>query len=276
MRQLAYQHFRVDPQARQKKLDGYETGDYRRVCIAVAAAVAEGAMISIIGERGVGKTCALWRALRSNQVGPVEIIEPLRLDRERMHIGDIQTAIIEQLSQGRETVRHSSEARAGQTRRLLKAGKRPVLVIDEAHLLHHATVRALKRLRELGSRGMPGGLLSIILVGQHDPTANIAEVALRTDTLHLAGLTTAERRRVVELILGPCADSDAREMIIQSDAAANWLELLRLIDDCLVAGMDSKTLQAEAVARVLGQSDGTAAQTPALGRVAQTIEERAA
>lgn len=244
MKHIAYRHFQLpaDLWAKHKP-----TADSKRISIVVAAALGAGDMVFIVGERGCGKTHSLWLALKTTDH---KIVEPLRLDREKLHIGDIQSAIVMQLSD--EKPRHSGEARAGQVRRLL-ASTRAVLVIDEAHLLHHQTLRSLKRLRELGARGKARQSLPIILAGQRDTTSAIPEVGLRTDVLSLSGLSKTEARNILTSLIGRCASPQVIELIAGSAAARNWLELRQLVDNCLAQSMSSgKKITIKAVRQVLG------------------------
>ena len=275
MKYLIYQHFGLasDPWPPREA-----TADARRVSLTVAAAVAGGGMVAIVGQRGVGKSHALWSALGGIDCS---IVEPLRLDRERLHIGDIVSAIVTQLSD--ESPRHSAEARAGQARRMLRAARgkrRPALAIDEAHHLHHSTLRALKRLRELGARGKRGALLPVILVGQSDPTARVAEVGLRTDTLTLSGLSPAEASAAVTATLGSVMTPEAVELLAGDARARNWLELQSLVDECLSAAMVAGEQQVDAarVRRVLGDGGAQARlpEAPAPGRVAAALQRQQA
>ncbi len=248
MKHIAYQHFHLGaaPWAAHQ-----ETADAVRVAMAVQAAVAAGAMVAIVGRRGLGKTHALWAAIDAVDCA---VVTPLRLDRERLRIGDVLLAVVAQLSE--ETPRASAEARTGQARRLLRAARRPVLVIDEAHDLHPRTVRSLKRLRELvAGRGQRATLLPVILVGQSDPVERIAEVALRTDTMHLGGLTQEEAITALER-LGDAIDAPARAELARSERARCWLELQTLTDECLAAAMaeGAERVTAGVVRRVLGRS----------------------
>ena len=272
MKSIIYHHFGLpaDPWERHQK-----TADAHRIGLAVQSAFKGGALVEIVGQRGSGKTHAAWQALTALDA---TVIEPLRLDKENLHIGDIQRAIIETL--GDETPRHSAEARAGQVRRLLVAAgnQGAVLLIDESHCLHHQTLRALKRLRELGARGKRKSLLPIILLGQRAATASAAEVALRTHTLTLAGLTRAEAEAAIKATLGAAVESAAAKAIAASPAAGNWLELERACDDALTIAMaDGETrLTAATVRKVLGADPGAepAAATgtaPAPGQVAEAL-----
>ena len=257
MKQLIYEHFGlgINPWPQHQT-----TADARRIDLALSAALGGSAMVSIVGQRGIGKTHGVHQALADGAT--CTLIEPLRLDKENLHIGDIQRAIVTCLSD--ESPRHSGEARAGQVRRLLRDATAPLLLIDEAHCLHHQTLRSLKRLRELTLRGRNTRLLSIVLLGQYDPTARISEVALRTDTVPLGGLTKAEAGAALKSALGTAAEPAAITAIAGSEQARNWLDLQRLTDDCLAIAMAAgeKTLTAAHAQQVLG------GPAPATGKVA--------
>ena len=120
--------------------------------------------------------------------------------------------------------------------RLLGA-QRAVLVIDEAHLLHHQTLRAIKRLRELGARGRRTALLPVILMGQSDPTARVAEVGLRTDSLSLAGLSRAEVMAALAGAVGAVIPAPAAKVLAADARSRNWLDLQRLATDAMAAAM---------------------------------------
>ena len=190
-----------------------------------------GGSLAISGPRGSGKTHAVWRAL---EACGATVVEPIRLDRERLTLADVLAAIVRDLSG--ERPRHSNEARAGQARRLLRsAGGAVALLIDDAHALHHNTIRGLKRLRELGARGRRQGALAIILTGQADATRPVPEVGLRSARLALAGLARREIVEALRLAWGDTVDAAAAERIAEDPRAVNWLDLQALARDCLAA-----------------------------------------
>ena len=272
MRALLYGHFGLatDPWPEHQA-----TADAGRVRQLVNATLAGGAMVAISGHRGSGKTHALWQALGKTDS---HVVEPMRLDRERLNIADILSAIVTELSD--ERPRHSGEARAGQARRTLRRATRPVLVIDEAHHLHHNTLRALKRLRELGARGKRGALLPVILVGHCDPTARVAEVGLRTDSLAISGLSPAEAGAAATAALGSVMVPEAVELLVGDTRARNWLELQDLVDQCLGAAMVAGERQVDTarVRHVLGDGGAQARlpEAPAPGRVAAALQRQQA
>ena len=258
MRLLVYDHFGLPPDP-WAELD-IATADAVRATALVNAAVQAHAFVSLVGPRGAGKTCAVRRALHDG----VKVVEPLRLQRERLHLGDIETAIVRDLSD--ERPRRSAEARTGQVRRILRTAAtrhNVVLLIDDAHVLHHATLRGLKRLRELGAANRRGVLLGVVLVGQSDRTEQAAEVRLRSDRLHFAGLTVAEAKAAVEAVLNgdrTRIDLDALDVLAGADRARNWLDLEALVDDCLAAAMErgASAVDSGCVGAVLGPAKGGA------------------
>lgn len=214
----------------------HPTADSTRVALAVQAAVEARALVSVLGPRGAGKTCALRAALAAHD--GVRVVEPLRLDRERLHLGDVASAIVRELSD--EAPRRSGEARAHQVRRILggasRVGGRVVLVIDDAHCLHGQTVRGLKRLRELSWIGR-SPLLGVVLVGQRDAAARAPEVGLRGDALWLAGLTVPEAASAIRAVARQASgaallDDEAVAHLAANQRARTWLDLAALMDDC--------------------------------------------
>ena len=241
------------------------TADAARVAKLVRAAVQARAFVSVLGPRGSGKTHAVRAALHETEA---QIIEPWRLDRERLHLGDLQVALVRELSD--ETPRRSGEARSGQVRRLLDAAAEEralVLLIDDSHCLHSQTLRGLKRLRELGAwrRGKKKVRLGIVLVAQTDRTERIAEVGLRSGRMWLAGLSRAEASSALDRVLNQRIEPAARKALARSPRARGWLDLQALADECLTEALAraEPTITAEAAAAVLR---GTAAgrRTPAL------------
>lgn len=202
-----------------------DTADARRVRDAVGLAL-DGGLVSVSGPRGSGKTFAARAALAAR--GAVAV-EPLRLDRERLTLPDVLTAVVGQLSG--EAPRHSGEARAAQARRLL-AGRGAVVAVDDAHLLHGQTVRGLRRLREMPWRGT-GPLCGVLLLGQRDRTAAIDEVGLRTERIALAGLAASEAEAALRSAFGAALGNGARRLLAERNR--NWLDLRAAAERALEA-----------------------------------------
>ncbi|MYI76070.1 MAG: AAA family ATPase [Acidobacteria bacterium] len=245
---LIRQHFNlpVDPWAGL----GIDTADSRRIAIMVRAAVRDRAFVSIAGPRGSGKTHAVSVALHGQDV---QLVELFRLDRERLHMGDIATAIVRDLSD--ERPRRSGEARDGQVRRILGTTRGAVVVlIDDAHLLHGNTLRALKRLRELPWQGRRP-LCGVVLVSQRDATERIDEVRLRSTQFELEGLRPAEVAAAVGGVLGELIEPDALELLSRSPKVANWLDMQFVVDQCLeeTAAQDLQRVGVAVIERVVGK-----------------------
>ena len=262
MKLLTYQAFGLPPDP-WADLD-MATTDAVRAAEMVRAAVAAQAFVSIVGPRGAGKTRAVRRALGGQTV---RMVEPLRVQRERLHLGDIETAIVRDLSD--ESPRRSGEARSGQVRRILRAVSRHsniLLLIDDAHVLHHATLKGLKRLRELGGRDRRAAL-GIVLVGQQDRTERIPEVGLRSDRLRFVGLTSTEAMEAIYQVLGERELIAPAELqtLAASPRARNWLDLEALVDDCLVEAQarGAGRVDAACVGVVLNPGNGSPAQPKA-------------
>ena len=245
MKILTRQHFKLpaDPWA------GWTcaTADQTRVADLIKAAVAGDLFVSIIGPRGSGKTQAARAALADCGAG-ARVVEPLRLTRDKLHMGDIETALIVSLAD--ESPRRSGEARSRQARRVLGAAsrnKKIALFIDDAHVLHSQTLRALKRLRELSFAGR-APLLSIVLAAQRDKTASIPEVGLRSDALTLGGLAKVEVEEALRAagLLDSAMTADGARLLAAAPAAGNWLDLRQLVDDCLFQALAAGARQVDA------------------------------
>lgn len=214
-----------------------QTADGAGVAALLRAAVEARVIVAVTGERGTGKSVAVAHALGA--LDDVRVITPLRLARDRLHVGDIEDAVIRDLSD--ERPRRSGEARSQQTRRLLghASGKRRiVLLIDDAHALHHATLRALKRLMEL-SWMTRAPLLTVVLICQHDVISAISELALRTDQRTMLGLSGTEVRGALRAVLGARIEASAIERIAELPGARAWLDLQRLVDELIVLALSA-------------------------------------
>ena len=242
-----------------------DTADAARAGEMIAAAAASRLFVNILGPRGSGKSRAVWRALRRPGV---QVVSPLRLDRERLHLGDIQSALIRDLSN--ETPKQSGEARSYQTRIVLGSAQqngRVVLLLDDGHVLHHSTLRGLKRLREMSWLGL-SPLLGVVLIGQSDPARDLPEVSLRADTLTFAGLTQGEASEAIQRALNgkrQVVSAEAAEALAASPRARNWLDLQALVDECLAeaAARGEKDITPAVAAAVVGDRKRQAPEAPA-------------
>jgi len=221
---LDYLGFRKDP----FRTAGLGTNDGKRIQRILSMAIQARAMVSIVGERGVGKTRAVKDALKSLRVRTVLVRSS---DKARLMIGGIEGAMILDLSE--EKPKRGGEIRARQLRRVLGEASRNqkiVLVIEEAHRLHGQTLRALKCLRELTWMGETE-LFTVVLLGQSDPMnkGGVAEVRLRSDTIHMKGLTENEIAGYIQSAVGAVFAEEAINAVALLPEAKNFLNLQNIL-----------------------------------------------
>lgn len=184
----ARQHFRLsrDPFADPVSADDvFLSPDIRYVREAMYQVARHGGFLALVGESGAGKSTLreelIDRIRREEQA--VIVIEPYVLAMEgndtvgktlkAQHIAESIMACVSPLAK----TRSSPEARFRQLHESLRdsarAGHSHVLIIEEAHSLPLATLKHLKRFRELKDGLRP--LLSVVLIGQPELAAKLSE-----------------------------------------------------------------------------------------------------
>lgn len=181
------------------------TDDARYVLGSMLDAALHGNFLAVVGESGSGKTTLRRLMLeRLKAEGEsVVVIEPYILttggqgkDAKPLRAGHIAEAILAAVAPGRR-LPASAEARSRllheQLRQSNRGGNRHLLLIEEAHDLHVATLKSLKRFFELED-GLTR-LLSIVLIGQTElgvklssAGADVREVVQRCDVVTLPPL----------------------------------------------------------------------------------------
>ncbi len=206
----------------------YETGDMARIRRILTMAVESRAMVSIVGERGIGKSKSVEAALE--KIG-VRRISVEKAQKERLSIADIQKAMLLDL---KEAPKKDGELMARQLRRVVgeasaKQARPLVVVIEEAQRLHGNTLRSLKTLREIEWMG-ERELFSVVLVAQSDPMnrAGVSEVRLRTDLIQMHGLSPDEATGYLRATIGKHFSDEALEAVGELPQATNYLELQEL------------------------------------------------
>jgi len=213
----------------------FESADLKAVRRAVSECVRNTGWLTVIGKSGVGKTTAVNHALAA--MPDVRVVEPACFDRRRLTIGAVLEATIRDLDPG-ETVRMGLESRSRQWRRVVgdaTANGRVLIVIEEAHALHHETLRALKRLREVGWARQRAPLVGIVLVAQPailPILRRVREVGLRVTRHSVSGLTEREvgeyLRHAGFRVHAKAVKEFARahreplELVNMADAARDW------------------------------------------------------
>ena len=192
-------------------------------------------MVALIGSIGAGKTTILQEALR--QLPKDVIVVWVRsLDKERLRIGSIVSALIYDLSM--ESPRRDFEARSRQLNRILGTTvvndrRKVVLVIENAHWIHWKTLVALKELREMSFAGV-SPLFGIVLVAWHtieEKLRRIKEISLRMVRVEVSEkngwMTFEERQRYLAFKFGAVMDETVRAQAAM--AARLPLELDNLV-----------------------------------------------
>lgn len=214
-----------------------ETADSLKLKRLLRMAMDSRAMVSVVASWGFGKTSALELALCDSDAHVVRLITP---DKERVVVSDIEKALILGLSN--ESCKRTKEVRARQIRRILGESSREkniVLVLEEAHRMHGQTLRALKTFRELDWMGQ-SPLFTVVMVGQYDPMRkkHVDEVRLRTDTVHMRGLTDSEVREYVKSTVGKHFETDAVEAVSRLGSARNFLDLQEILINLMVKAIE--------------------------------------
>lgn len=226
------------------KAVSFKTGDSVRLGRILAMAVRSKAMISVVGDRGAGKTSAVTDILKKMNTRQVFV---RTADKTKILISDIEHAMVYDLSE--EKPKRGREVRARQLRRILgEASQRHdiVVIIEEAHRIHGMTLRSLKTLREMEWMG-ESELFSVILIGQSDPMnkAGVAEVRLRSDTVSLKGLTSSEIVDYIGQTVGKAFDSESVAIVSHMADAKNFLNLqdilVRLMGRAYLSNRDKVT-----------------------------------
>lgn len=213
-----------------------ETGDLLRVRRTLNMAIRDRGLIGIVGERGIGKSVAVIQSLERLNA---KIVKVWAVDKKRVTIGDVEYALIRELSD--EAPRRHRELRAVQLRGVLGQAVRArpvVLVIEEVHRVHGNTLRAIKALRELAWMG-DRNLFTCVLIGQSDALdkPGMSEVRLRSDTIHMAGMKQDEARRYLSDRLGEVIADEARAALAERPEARNYLDLQAAVIRAMAAAM---------------------------------------
>lgn len=192
-------HSRITPQARQhfkivrdpfvdelrSSADVFDSDDIRYVRAAVRQTALHGGMLAVVGDSGAGKSTIrkdLQEWIKTSEE-PIDVIEPYVVNTSAASRGgralvaaDITGAVIRNIAPGKP-LRASLESRTDQMHQLLKdsarAGRKHVVIIEEAHDLATPTLKAMKRFYELEDGFKK--LLSIILVGQNELARKLSE-----------------------------------------------------------------------------------------------------
>jgi type II secretory pathway predicted ATPase ExeA len=188
----------------------YETAHHRQLLQDIKQAVYDGDLVALCGVVGSGKTVTLRRLqdllARENRV---LVSKSVAVEKNRATLDTLITALFCDLSTDKEPrIPKQGELRERELRHLVRKRKKPiVLIVDEAHDLHHHTLTGLKRIIEMVADG--DGKLSVLLAGHpklrndlRNPT--MEEIGYRTAVFSLEGVTGSQRE-YIRWLLGSCA-----------------------------------------------------------------------
>ena len=206
----------------------YETAHHRQLLQDIKQAVYDGDLVALCGVVGAGKTVTLRRLqemlARENRV---IVSKSISVEKSRVTLGTLITALFCDLSPDKEPkIPKQGELRERELRNLVRKRKKPiVLMVDEAHDLHHHTLTGLKRLIEMVADG--DGKLCVLLAGHpklrrdlRSPT--MEEIGYRTAVFSLEGVTGSQRE-YIEWMLATCAADKAKVDDILDPAAVDLL-----------------------------------------------------
>jgi type II secretory pathway predicted ATPase ExeA len=206
----------------------YETAHHHQLLQDIKQAVYDGDLVALCGVVGSGKTVTLRRLqellARDNRV---IVSKSIAVEKSRATLGTLITALFCDLSPDKEPkIPKQGEMRERELRNLVRRRKKPiVLIVDEAHDLHHHTLTGLKRLIEMLADG--GGKLCVLLAGHpklrndlRNPT--MEEIGYRTVVFSLEGITGSQRE-YLQWLLGSCAGEGMKVDDILDPAAVDLL-----------------------------------------------------
>ena len=199
------------------RVGNYETEHQRVLVREVCAVVQTGRLVVVAGLVGSGKTHLLTRIeeelARSNRIA---VAKSLAVDKRRTSLPSLIEAMFYDLTLGDRSqvkIPKQPERRERELRDLMRKNKRPVvLIVDEAHELHHKTLTGFKRLMELAAGA--GVILSVLLIG-HPKLRNdlrrpqMEEIGYRTTTFEFEGVSDYRREFIGWLLKSWASGDDA-------------------------------------------------------------------
>ena len=197
--------------------------------------VQTGRLVVVAGLVGSGKTHLLTRIEeklgRSNRIA---VAKSLAVDKRRTSLPSLIEAMFYDLTPGDRSkvkIPKQPERRERELRDLMRKNKHPVvLIVDEAHDLHHKTLTGFKRLMELAAGA--GVVLSVLLIGNPKLRNDLRrpqmeEIGYRTTTFEFEGVS-GHRREFIAWLLKACVDDGIKPSdIMDADAIDVLAERLR-------------------------------------------------
>ena len=188
----------------------YETAHHTQLLRDIRQAIYNGSLVALTGVVGAGKT-AMTRRLQEMLTGEGRVIvsRSVAVEKARVTIGTLVTALYCDLTTEKELkIPKVGELRDREVLAMALKRKKPVvLIVEDAHELHHFTLTGLKRLTETFEEG--GAKLCVLLIGwpklRNDlRNPSLEEIGSRTTIFALEGVT-GSRREYIEWLIGACA-----------------------------------------------------------------------
>ena len=205
----------------------------------IRQAIEAGEMIALVGPYGAGKTHLMDRVQTQmmQTSAPPRFVHVADLTPRNAKLSNVLNAVVADLSS--ESPRKDMEFRSRQVARLIfthgvEAGRAVCIVIEDAHRLHHASLAALKRLRELRFNGRPAPC-SIVLIGWPELAGKIRRmkhIEWRTSLIRLdereGYLTLSRREAFLQRVFGDAITPETRSVIAaRARVPAHMLSLVR-------------------------------------------------
>lgn len=211
-----------------KNADFFETENYRTIFQDVVSAIKEGHIIAMTGIVGSGKTVTARRIRKDLQKrNEVLVSNNLAVEKVCVNLGTLIFALFSDLiTDKKDKIPTKLECRERELMELIKRRKKQVaLFIDEAHDLHHNTLKGLKRLQEIGQEAE--SLLAIVLIGHPKLSIDLNKPAMeeiggRTTILHLEGIRGSEKQYIGWLI-GQCLRKDTDPSEVFTETAIDYM-----------------------------------------------------
>ena len=213
----------------------YETEHQRALVREVCAVVQTGRLVVVAGLVGSGKTHLLTRIEEElGRSGKIAVAKSLAVDKRHTSLPSLIEAMFYDLTPGDRSkvkIPKQPERRERELRDLMRKNKHPVvLIVDEAHELHHKTLTGFKRLMEMAAGA--GVILSVLLIG-HPKLRNdlrrpqMEEIGYRTTTFEFEGVSR-HRREFIGWLVKTCAQDGVKSAdLIDADAIELLAERLR-------------------------------------------------
>ena len=251
-----------------QRVGNFETEHQRALVREVCIVVQTGRLVVVAGLVGSGRTHLLTRIEeelgRSNRVA---VAKSLAVDKRRTSLPSLIEAMFYDLTPGDRSKIKLPKQPERELRDLMRKNKHPVvLIVDEAHELHHKTLTGFKRL--MGLAAGAGVVLSVLLIGNPKLRNDLRrpqmeEIGYRTTTFEFEGVS-GHRREFIAWLLKACLDdgidptgvmdADAIDLLAERLRTALQVEMHLTLAFEHAFRLGEKRVSVEVVERVLSRA----------------------